>query len=286
MLATVTGSWTWQPFEKRIHQKLDRTPLPDEVALHLGEQQSVVVEHVEQAAGAIDHVFGLCHLLGFRFAPRIRDLADRRLYVVGARTGYKALDPLIDGAVDYRVIAGNWDETLRLAALIKAGAVTPLAILRRLAAYPRQNALAKALKEIGRLERTLFTLNSISDPALRRRSNAGLNKGEAHHALKRAVFFHRLGEIRDRTFENQRYRASGLNLAVAAIILWNTVYLGRAVGELRSRREIIPDELLSHIAPLGWEHIAFNGDYVWPAEPLGNPFRPLRNPRSEILDGP
>jgi hypothetical protein len=88
------------------------------------------------------------------------------------------------------------------------------------------------------------------------------------------VFFHRLGEIRDRTFENQSYRASGLNLAVAAIILWNTVYLGRAVDELRATGETIPDELLAHIAPLGWEHIAFNGDYVWPAEPLQNTFRP------------
>ena len=129
------------------------------------------------------------------------------------------------------------------AASIKAGTVAPSAILRRLAAYPRQNALAKTLKEIGRLERTLFTLDWISDPALRRRTNAGLNKGEARNALARAVFFHRLGEIRDRTFENQRYRASGLNLAVAAIILWNTVYLGRAVDELRSRGEIVPDEL-------------------------------------------
>lgn len=31
--------------------------------------------------GFTDHVFALCHLLGFRFAPRIRDLADKRLYV-------------------------------------------------------------------------------------------------------------------------------------------------------------------------------------------------------------
>src|SRR5271165_3656841 len=150
-------------------------------------------------------------------------------------------------------------------------------------AYPRQNALAKSLKEIGRLERTLFMLDWISDPALRRRTNAGLNKGEARNALARAVFFHRLGEIRDRTFENQRYRASGLNLAVAAIILWNTVYLGRAVDELRSRGEIGPDELLAHVAPLGWEHIAFNGDYVWPHDALET-FRPLRNPRAELLD--
>jgi Tn3 transposase DDE domain len=61
----------------------------------------------------------------------------------------------------------------------------------------------------------------------------GLNKGEAKNALARAVFFNRLGELRDRSFENQRYRASGLNLVVAAIVLWNTVYLGRAIHGLR-----------------------------------------------------
>ena len=241
-------------------------------------------EHYTDTAGAIDHVFGLCHLLGFRFAPRIRDLADRRLYVPDTGVRYKALTPIIGTALDLRPPCESWDEVLRMTASIKAGTVAPSAILRRLAAYPRQNALAKPLKDIGRLERTLFTLNWISNPALRRRTNAGLNKGEARNSLARAVFFHRLGEIRDRTFENQSYRASGLNLAVAAIILWNTVYLGRAVDELRLRGEIIPDELLPHVAPLGWEHIAFNGDYVWPAETLGNAFRPLRNPRPEILE--
>jgi len=35
-------------------------------------------------------------------------------------------------------------------------------------------------------------------------------------------------EIRDRSFVNQRHRARGLNLVVAAITLWNTVYLERA----------------------------------------------------------
>jgi TnpA family transposase len=241
-------------------------------------------EHYTDTAGAIDHVFGLCHLLGFRFAPRIRDLADRRLYVANGRTTYAVLAPMIGGAVDFRVIGENWDETLRLAASIKAGTVAPSALMRRLAAYPKQNALAKTLREVGRLERTLFTLDWISDPALRRRTNAALNKGEARNALARAVFFHRLGEIRDRAFENQRYRASGLNLAVAAIVLWNTVYLGRAVDELRAQGEVISDLLLSHIAPLGWEHITFNGDYVWSTEPLQQGFRPLRNPRSAFLE--
>ncbi|EGH15794.1 transposase Tn3 family protein, partial [Pseudomonas amygdali pv. morsprunorum str. M302280] len=36
----------------------------------------------------------------------------------------------------------------------------------------------------------------------------------------------------DRSFEQQRYRASGLNLVTAAIVLWNTVYLERATQGL------------------------------------------------------
>jgi hypothetical protein len=68
------------------------------------------------------------------------------------------------------------------------------------------------------------------------------------------------------------------------VILWNTVYLGRAVAELRAQDETVADELLAHIAPLGWEHITFNGDYVWPPTPTKDSFRPLRHPRSSFLD--
>jgi hypothetical protein len=61
---------------------------------------------------------------------------------------------------------------------------------------------------------------------------------------------------RDRSFENQRYRASGLNLIVAAIILWNTVYLERAIAALRGHGIQIEDESLAHLSPIGWEHIS------------------------------
>jgi TnpA family transposase len=92
-------------------------------------------------------------------------------------------------------------------------------VLRKLGACPCQNALAIALRELGKLERTLFLLEYIRDLELRRRIHIGLNKGEARNALARAMFFNRLGELRDRTLENQQHRASGLNLVVAAIAL-------------------------------------------------------------------
>ena len=55
--------------------------------------------------------------------------------------------------------------------------------------YPRQNAVARALRELWRVERTLFMLDWLDDADLRRRTNANLNKGEARNALARAVFF-------------------------------------------------------------------------------------------------
>jgi len=134
-------------------------------------------------------------------------------------------------------------------------------MLRKLGSYPRQNGLAIALRELGRIERTLFALDWMQNVELRRRVQVGLNKGEAKNALARAVFLNRLGELRDRSYENQRYRASGLNLVVSAIILWNTVYMERAVQALREDGRDIDETLLRHLSPLGWEHINLTGDY-------------------------
>lgn len=150
-------------------------------------------------------------------------------------------------------------------------------MLRKLGSYPRQNGLAVALRELGRLERTLFTLDWLQNVQLRRRVQTGLNKGEAKNALARAVFFNRLGELRDRRFENQRYRASGLNLVVAAIVAWNTVYLERSVNALREN-QAVDDDLLQYLSSLGWEHINLTGDYVWTQSKKveNGGFRPLR----------
>ncbi len=102
---------------------------------------------------------------------------------------------------------------------------------------------------------------------------------EARNALARAVFFYRLGEIRDRSFEQQRYRASGLNLVTAAIVLWNTVYLERATNVLRGHGRMVDDALLQYLSPLGWEHINLTGDYLWrnSAKMGAGKFRPLRS---------
>jgi len=263
----------YSPFHTRVIPVgvRDATYVLDGLLYH--ESDLRIEEHYTDTAGFTDHVFGLMHLLGFRFAPRIRDLADKRLFVADKSGDYPALAALIGGAINSKHIRSHWEEILRLATSIKQGNVTASLMLRKLGSYPRQNGLAVALRELGRLERTLFTLDWLQNVELRRRVHAGLNKGEARNALARAVFFNRLGEMRDRSFENQRYRASGLNLVTAAIVLWNTVYLDRAVQAMKQQAmkqqaiqdhgQLMDEALLQHLSPLGWEHINLTGDYVW-----------------------
>ena len=171
---------------------------------------------------------------------------------------------------------------MRLAASIKAGAVAPSVMLKKLSAFKRQNRLDLALAEVGRIERTLFTLDWLESPELRQRCQAGLNKSEARHALAQAVFVHKQGRIADRTLQNQEHRASGLNLVVAAIALWNTLYMERAVNHLRARDVAAPDALLAHLSPMGWAHVSLTGDYLWTDAAAAGGFRPLNDPADRL----
>ncbi len=245
------------------------------------ETELDIQEHFTDTGGASDHVFGLFALTGRRFAPRLRNLKDRKLHTFEKPETYPALQEHIGVSINTSLIMEYWDDLLHLAASIQTRTVAPSTILKRLAASRNPSQLARALRELGRLERTLFMIEWYSDPALRRRCQAGLNKGEAAHKLKRAVFFHERGEIRDRSFESQAFRASGLNLVVSAIIHWNTVYLGRAVDHLRRQGRIIRPEVLKHVSPLSWEHINLTGTYAWGEQPvLVDGFRPLRLPKT------
>src|SRR5712691_5529268 len=108
--------------------------------------------------------------------------------------------------------------------------------------YPRQNALARALQEYGRLVKTLFILRYLESPDYRRRIHTQLNKGEALHALRQFLFFANQGYIRRHQPEDQANQASCLTLVTNAVVTWNTIYIGAVVEELRTKGHVITDE--------------------------------------------
>src|SRR5699024_4491265 len=113
-------------------------------------------------AGYTDQVFGLSHLLGFRFAPRLRDLADSKLYTIQKQSDFPKLENLLRGRINSKVIQENFDDVLRFAHSIREGKASGSLIMGKLGSYARQNKLATALREMGRIEKTIFILDYIS----------------------------------------------------------------------------------------------------------------------------
>ncbi len=240
----------------------DSTFVLDGLLYH--ESDMKIEEHYTDTAGFTDHIFAMMQILGFRFCPRIRDLNETKLYLPekGLKLPHIA-SMMSKKAVNQVRIRENWDEILRLSASIKSGTVTSSLILHKLSANTNQNSLAGALSEVGKLERTLFVCDWLRDPEMRKRNQRGLNKGESRHTLARAVHFHRLGEFRDRSFEQQFFRASGLTLLTSAIIHWNTIELEKVINKMRSEGKLKDESLLEYLSPLGSEHIGLTGDYIW-----------------------
>jgi TnpA family transposase len=231
--------------------------------LLMNETGQRIKEQYADTGGFTDHVFAVTALLSYRFIPRIRDLPSKRLYLFDPVSAPKELRGLIGGKIREKLIVENWPDILRSVATMAAGVMPPSQLLRKFASYPRQHELAHALREIGKIERTLFIIDWLLDADMQRRAQIGLNKGEAHHALKNALRIGRQGEIRDRTAEGQHYRMAGLNLLAAIIIYWNTKHLGQAVAARKRAGLDCSPELLSHISPLGWAHILLTGEYRW-----------------------
>ena len=231
--------------------------------LLMNEVGKKIKEQYADTGGFTDNVFAVTALLSYRFIPRIRYLPSKRLYLFDPVSVPKELKGLIGGKIREKVIIDNWPDILRAIATMLTGGMRPSQLLKTFASNPRQHEIALALREIGRVERTLFIIEWLLDVDMQRRAQIGLNKGESHHALKNALRIGRQGEIRDRTSEGQHYRMAGLNLLAAIIIYWNTKHLGQAVKARKHDNLDCSPELLSHISPLGWAHILLTGEYRW-----------------------
>lgn len=127
-------------------------------------------------------------LMGFHFAPRLRNFTNLKLFSFD-KNRFPKLKNLVSGLINTDLIRENYDNVLRLSHSIFEGRVSSALILGKLGSYSRNNTLANALKEMGRIDKTIFILEYASDPVLRKRIQIGLNKGEEMNGLARVVFF-------------------------------------------------------------------------------------------------
>lgn len=218
-------------------------------------------EHYTDTHGYTELIFAVCHLLGIRFAPRIKDLPEQRLWRLPDEQEFQNIGDVLAGKLNVNLIRETWDEMLRLVTSIKTGEVRASLIVGKLAAASRRNKLYRGMQEFGRLIKTAYLAEYLRSRELRRKVLLGLNKGELLNDLARKLFFGGQGEMRDRTYEDQLNAASSLNLLLAAIVVCNTVHMQACLRRLQADGETISDDDLRYLSPLMRRHLGLYGQY-------------------------
>jgi TnpA family transposase len=243
-------------------------------------------EIMTDTAGYTDTIFGIFHLLGYQFSPRIADIGGTRFWRVDGKADYGILDELAANKINIKLIAEHWDDLLRLAGSLKLGVVRAAGITRTLQTNDRPTKLARALQELGRLAKTLYLLRFIDDESYRRRILVQLNRGEGRHQLARTIFHGKRGELRQRYREGQEDQLGALGIVVNIVVLWNTIYMDAALNQLRAEGFDVRPEDIARLSPLGFKHINMLGRYAFtlPDTVARGELRPLRDPNASGPD--
>ena len=233
-----------------------------------------------------DTIFGIFHLLGLQFSPRIADIGGARFWRVEGKADYGILDELAANRINIKLIIDHWDDLLRLAGSLKLGVVRAAGLTRVLQTNDRPTKLARALQELGRLVKSLYLLRFIDDESYRRRILVQLNRGEGRHQLARVIFHGKRGELRQRYREGQEDQLGALGIVLNLVVLWNTIYMDAALDRLREEgREVRPEDV-ARLSPLGFKHINMLGRYAFtlPEIVARGELRPLRDPGASGVD--
>jgi TnpA family transposase len=178
-------------------------------------------EHFTDTHGFTEQLFGLCHLLGFSFMPRLADLKDQQLYRLDRAS--PRLASIFRGTVDAALIAEQWDQLVRVAASLRSRTTPAHVILDRLAASP-SDRLAKALTALGRAAKTIHILRYAHDAQLRARIQRQLNRGESRHALAARIFFANQGAFRKGDREEIMNKVTALSVLSNAVLVWCEIH--------------------------------------------------------------
>ena len=242
----------------------------------LNERQAgVAIEGVEQHNRAEDRIrlsllavdthgytsaaIAVSKLLGFDLCPRLRDLAERKLFVPRHFEVPQGLEAASVRRVSLAATERGWDELLRLAASIRSGRVSAALALQRLGSAAQGDPLHRAAEHLGRLLRTVFLCDYIAIEDFRREIHTLLNRGESVHQLQRAIYSGKVAAERGRRRDEMRAISGSHALLTNIVLAWNTIRMNEVVERLKRDGTKPEDDWLRRIGPAHFSHINFRG---------------------------
>jgi len=220
--------------------------------------------HSTDTHGYTEVVFGTTHFMHTTFAPRLKNIAKQTIYAFSSKKTYEKLGYKIlpSRTINQKIIETHWEDILRFMATIKLKHTSASQLLKRLSSYAKDNPLHKAIKEFGRIIKSIFILTYLDDVKLRQRIEKQLNRGESSNKFSDAVFYAQNGEFKKALREEQEIATACKVLIQNAIMLWNYLYISQLLVNCIDEKE--RHDMISMIKDgsiMSWRHINLHGEF-------------------------
>ena len=219
------------------------------------DQQSPIqpTEVMTDTNSYTDIVFGLFWLLGFQFS---HDWLTSKIDVSGVWNGIQIMACLMTFLGTKSVPNASFPIGMICFVLLdhsKQEMFNPHISYRIFSTSSGSTSLAKSIRDVGRIAKTLYMLHYLRDESYRRRILTQLNHTELRHKLARHLCYGNRGELKQSYKEGQEEQLGALGLLLNLVVYWNTYYLDLALTDLLDVQPEINHDELTHITPLAYE---------------------------------
>ncbi len=207
--------------------------------------------------------FVILDFFGYKFAPRYKAIKskDNRLAAFDDLSSYKNFIIKPHHKINVDLIQNEWDNIVRIFVSLGLRKLTQSTIVRKFSSYSRKNRTHKALWEYNSIIETLHLLQYLNDPVYRKQISKSLNRGEAYHKLKRAIFHANNGKFRVKTEVEQQIWSECIRLLANCILLYNTYIINQFLLNNKKYDFETKVEAIKKISPTAWQHVNFYGEF-------------------------
>jgi TnpA family transposase len=206
-------------------------------------------------------VYGLSFLLGIKLMPRIRDWHDLKFFKPTRKDKYRYINSLFTKeAVDWDLIGRHLPDMLQIAQSIQAGVISPSTILRRLGSASRKHKVYFAFHELGRVIRTIFLLEYLTDVELRQTIHASINKSERFNKFAQWVYF--AADTIQENVRDEQIKIIKYNHLIANLLIFHNCHsMSQALKELEQEGMLLTTEIVNSLSPYRTQHVSRFGTY-------------------------
>ena len=165
---------------------------------------------------------------------------------------------------------------LRLVVSLKLKYCKASQVFSRFNTFSKRQPLYTALKQYGRIPKTVHILRSTDDVKMRQDGRKSSNAIESSNRFSSAVFFANGGEMIFLERKQQRISEACKTLIKNAVICWNYLYLTRKVQQIKNPKQATElVNLLRTKTANAWRHIHFTGTYDFSDKNLTDSFNSI-----------